>query len=278
MGFFGKLIGRQDQLAEPDRMGRLRDSDEAAQQDLLKAVAQQTRTVELDLGPFATERTPPASAAVPAQAAPEAAAGIWDLDSAAGSPAVAPSGGAGLQIPQPGGEMPDLTAHVSAAPARKRRAKTRLLGFDTSDGQVVDLFNAPDAAAAQARDARFPVGWIVVADGPGYGESFTLKAGMSAIGRGEDQAVALDFGDTAISRSNHAAIVFDPETAQFFLGHGGKSNIVRLNGQPVISNESLKSGDMIRLGETTLRFVALCGSEFSWSANGGQEAEHVEIA
>jgi pSer/pThr/pTyr-binding forkhead associated (FHA) protein len=122
------------------------------------------------------------------------------------------------------------------------------------------------------------VGWIVVADGPGYGESFTLKAGMSAIGRGEDQAVALDFGDTAISRSNHAAIVFDPETAQFFLGHGGKSNIVRLNGQPVISNESLKSGDMIRLGETTLRFVALCGSEFSWSANGGQEAEHVEIA
>ncbi|OED50756.1 hypothetical protein AB838_01010 [Rhodobacteraceae bacterium (ex Bugula neritina AB1)] len=118
----------------------------------------------------------------------------------------------------------------------------------------------------------------MVADGPGYGESFTLQAGMSAIGRGEDQAVALDFGDTAISRNNHAAIVFDPETSQFFLGHGGKSNIVRLNGQPVISNEALKSGDQIRLGETTLRFMALCGEDFNWTSAGTQEAEHVEIA
>jgi hypothetical protein len=189
-------------------------------------------------------------------------------------PAAAPD----PQVPGPAEGLPDIAAHVSAAPSRKRRAKTRLLGFDTSDGQVVDLFNG-QAAAEAAPDTRFPVGWIVVAKGPGYGESFTLKAGMSAIGRGEDQAVSLDFGDTAVSRSNHAAIVYDPETSQFFLGHGGKSNIVRLNGQPVISNEVLNTGDLIRLGETTLRFVALCGADFGWDGSGGEEeADNVEIA
>ncbi len=275
MGFFGKLIGRQDPLSEPAPMERLQVADETMQQEVLKAVAQHTRSVELDLDPQAF----PAADSQPETAAPAAAdpaAGIWDLDPAAAAPA-APPAGAAAQMPQPGGDLPDLTAHVSAAPARKRRAKTRLLGFDTSDGDVVNLFDST-GAAAPARDTKFPVGWIVVADGPGYGESFTLKAGMSAIGRGEDQAVALDFGDTAISRSNHAAIVFDPESSQFYLGHGGKSNIVRLNGQPVISNEVLKSGDLIRLGETTLRFMALCGKDFNWTSAGGQEAEHVEIA
>ncbi|NSY41358.1 FHA domain-containing protein [Leisingera sp. ANG59] len=275
MGFFGKLIGRQDPLSEPAPMERLQVADETMQQEVLKAVAQHTRSVELDLDPQADQAadSQPETAAMPAA---DAAAGIWDLDPAAAAPA-APPAGAAAQMPQPGGELPDLTAHVSAAPARKRRAKTRLLGFDTSDGDVVNLFDS-SGAAAPARDTKFPVGWIVVADGPGYGESFTLKAGMSAIGRCEDQAVALDFGDTAISRSNHAAIVFDPESSQFYLGHGGKSNIVRLNGQPVISNEVLKSGDLIRLGETTLRFMALCGKDFNWTSAGGQEAEHVEIA
>jgi hypothetical protein len=256
-------------------MERLQVADETMQQEVLKAVAQHTRSVELDLDPQADQAadSQPETAAAPAA---DPAAGIWDLDPAAAAPA-APPAGAAAQMPQPGGELPDLTAHVSAAPARKRRAKTRLLGFDTSDGDVVNLFDS-SGATAPARDTKFPVGWIVVADGPGYGESFTLKAGMSAIGRGEDQAVALDFGDTAISRSNHAAIVFDPESSQFYLGHGGKSNIVRLNGQPVISNEVLKSGDLIRLGETTLRFMALCGKDFNWTSAGGQEAEHVEIA
>jgi pSer/pThr/pTyr-binding forkhead associated (FHA) protein len=101
---------------------------------------------------------------------------------------------------------------------------------------------------------------------------------MAQIGRGDDQTIQLDFGDNAISRSNHAAVVYDPETHQVFLGHGGKSNIVRLNDKPVISNEVLKNGDLIRLGETTLRFVALCDPDFNWAGEDGEEADNVEIA
>ena len=43
--------------------------------------------------------------------------------------------------------------------------------------------------------------------------------------------------------------------------------MVRLNGRPVLSTEELTHGDIIRIGETTLRFVALCGTDFTWDDN-----------
>ena len=54
---------------------------------------------------------------------------------------------------------------------------------------------------------------------------------------------------------------------RFYLGHGGKMNLVRLNGRPVLSTEELDSNDLIRIGETTLKFVAFCGPDFSWAGS-----------
>ncbi|SIO40575.1 FHA domain-containing protein [Rhodovulum sp. ES.010] len=153
------------------------------------------------------------------------------------------------------------------AGAQGGRAKTRLLGF----GQPAEGAGDPFADPAGGRNAasaaqRFPVGWLVVIEGPGRGAHFTLYTGVSQIGRGEDQAIRLDFGDTSISRSGHALVAFDDEQTKFFLGSGGKVNIVRLNGQPLLSTEELTHDDTIRIGETKLRFVAFCGPDFSWSA------------
>ncbi|MDV7141151.1 FHA domain-containing protein [Tropicimonas sp. TH_r6] len=148
------------------------------------------------------------------------------------------------------------------------RAKTRLLGFQSATLAAQDPFAVEDSQEAQPV-ARFPVGWIVVTEGPGRGASFTLGNGVSSIGRGEDQAISLDYGDGAISRRNHASIAFDDQASAFFLGQGGKSNIVRLNGRPVLSTEDLKDGDTIRIGETCLRFIALCGDEFTWAERKG---------
>ncbi|WP_242500427.1 FHA domain-containing protein [Tropicimonas sp. IMCC6043] len=159
----------------------------------------------------------------------------------------------------------------TGAPADAARAKTRLLGFQTADFEARDPLAGPHAAAPGSVP-RFPVGWIVVVDGPGRGASFTLLNGVSSIGRGEDQAIRLDFGDISISRQNHASIAFDDEVNRFFLGHGGKSNIVRLNGRPVLSTEDLAGGDTIRIGETTLQFIAFCGEDFSWDGT-GEDAE-----
>lgn len=144
------------------------------------------------------------------------------------------------------------------------RVKTRLLGFNTSmDDDEVDPMTASDQAKA-APYTSFPVGWLMVVEGEGRGSAFSLFHGVSTIGRGEDQTIRLDFGDNSISRENHASIAYDPRQKSFFIGHGGKANIVRRNDRPVLSTEELGAGDQITIGETTLRFVPLCGPEFSW--------------
>lgn len=232
-----------------------------------------------DVRVVSTEQAPAAPTAPAAPAAP-AAVNIWDLEDDGTSTAL-PEPTAPIApvrpVAAPVAEQAVASAAAARSPARSRRTKTRLIGFDKSDGDVVDLFNDAQKAAP-TKSVRFPVGWIVVAEGPGRGESFSLMAGMSQIGRGEDQAIQLDFGDNSISRSNHAAIVYDPDTKEFLLGHGGKSNIVRLNDKPLISNETLKTGDVIRIGETVLRFVALCDKSFNWSDGATEEDEDVAIA
>lgn len=160
-------------------------------------------------------------------------------------------------------EAHGLPADAPSVPRRTGRVKTRLLGFEHSNGTVENL--AHESWDNRLEPVRFAVGWLVVIAGPGRGESFALRAGVSTIGRGEDQAVCLDFGDTAISREAHALVAYDDESRQFFIGHSGKANLVRLNGRPVLTTEPVAHGDRIRLGETTLMLVALCGPEFSWS-------------
>ena len=49
-----------------------------------------------------------------------------------------------------------------------------------------------------------------------------------------------------------------------YLGHGGKANLVRLNGKPVLSTIALSSGDLIRISETSIRFTAFCDDGFDW--------------
>lgn len=166
---------------------------------------------------------------------------------------------------------------VGRAGRRAGRVKTRFLGFEAASDAAADPFAQP-AADNQRVEAHFPVGWIVVVKGPGLGASFTLFNGVSQIGRGDEQAVRLDFGDNSISRENHAAIAYDSEQRTFFLGHGGKANIVRLNDRPVLSTEELSNADIIRIGETSLRFIALCGAGFDWEELHREDSDDAAIA
>ena len=160
-----------------------------------------------------------------------------------------------VQVPPP--------AAVGRGSSRHGRVKTRLLGFNSAPDTGIDPL-AQSAAATPAAFTTFPVGWLIIVTGPGRGSAFTLFNGVSNIGRGEDQTVRLDFGDNSISRENHASIAFDPRQKGFFIGHGGKANIVRLNDRPVLSTEEMSAGDHITIGETTMRFVPFCGPDFSW--------------
>ena len=171
-------------------------------------------------------------------------------------------------------------AQDEAPKRRAGRVKTRLLGFHKPEDKPSDPFAAVAASGSSEEetvapiDPQFPVGWLIVLEGPGRGASFTLTAGVSKVGRGRDQAIRLDYGDTSISRDNHAAIAYDDEQRTFFIGHGGKANLVRLNDMPVLSTETLTDGDLIRIGETMLRFISLCGPEFSWESEGEADSPH----
>jgi hypothetical protein len=169
---------------------------------------------------------------------------------------------------------------------RPTRTRTRILGFDTQPASVVPLFDeagspvAYDAPAAPSMGhVMFPAGWLVVKSGPGTGAAFALMQGISQIGRGVDQTVSLDFGDMAISRQNHASVAYDGSSHQFHIGHGGKSNLVRLNGKPLLSTETLSDGDEIQIGETTLMLKVLCTPAFNWSSSeAGGDGHDMAIA
>ncbi|WP_170384550.1 FHA domain-containing protein [Ruegeria atlantica] len=148
---------------------------------------------------------------------------------------------------------------------RRGRVKTTFLGFERADTHVQELIESSEPVAkTETAQETFPVGWLVVTAGPGRGSCITLTEGLMQIGRNDDQAIQLDFGDTGISRSNHAVIAYDPEDRKCYLGHGGKANLVRLNGKPVLSTVALNSGDLIRISETSIRFAAFCDDGFDW--------------
>ena len=280
MKFIRDLLGKKRNPSSAERAAPV-EKLEQSYRDTIGSLVEETNALETGLTDKIVPQRPVRHVEINDTAKPEAAPvamNIWDLEDDGNSSELP---GTAADLPPVSNELPTAPAVATAAaarsPARLRRTKTRLIGFEKSDGAVVDLFNdAP--TVAPTKSVKFPVGWLVVAEGPGRGESFSLLTGMSQIGRGDDQSVQLDFGDNSISRTNHAAIVYDPDSKEFLLGHGGKSNIVRLNDKPVISNEALKTGDVIRISDTVLRFIALCDKTFNWADGATEEDEDVAIA
>lgn len=204
--------------------------------------------------------TQTANSAVVAKEGPTPTVNIWEMEAEPETAAPAP--------------MPTPAREISADAGARRRAtrtKTRVLGFEPQPAAVVPLFDEGRMEESiepgdKAGVVMYPTGWLVIKTGPGRGAAFPVMRGVSQIGRGSDQTIALDFGDMAISRQHHAAIAYDPMTHQFHVGHGGKSNLVRLNGKPLLSTAVAGDGDEIQIGETTLVLKVLCNADFNWSA------------
>src|SRR5262245_28433933 len=121
---------------------------------------------------------------------------------------------------------------------------------------------------AQSKDAFDPVvGWLVILDGLGRGQFRPIRYGQNAVGRGQDLRISIDFGDSRISREPHAFVIYDEFQRKFFIRDNGKSNIIRLNGNAVLTHAELHDRDVISIGETSLLFVSLCDQNFDWLAS-----------
>ena len=263
MNLFGWLFGRSSKSKRAARFDGSADQQIEATKAAVQSVAQGNgpaagRFPKLSDGaPEVLTQTP--NSAVVAKDGPTPAVNIWELEEEEPAPA-APA-------PTPAREI----AADASARRRATRTKTRVLGFEPQPAAVVPLFDEGRMEESiepgdKAGVVMYPTGWLVIVSGPGRGAAFPVMRGVSQIGRGTDQTISLDFGDMAISRQNHAAIAYDPATHQFHLGHGGKSNLVRLNGKPLLTTSVVTDKDVIQIGETTLMLKVLCTPDFNWSA------------
>lgn len=120
-------------------------------------------------------------------------------------------------------------------------------------------------AATPARDLAPTqvVGWLAVVEGPGRGEVLALGYGVNDIGRGADARIRLDFGDATIDLHNQAAIIYTARSRRFYLQSIASGNWV--DSCPVVGKSvELTGGETLRMGQTRLRFVPLCGPGFDW--------------
>ena len=182
--------------------------------------------------------------------------------------------------PTPANDVPDIPQHeaatapygharkigrpmtISRPPSKPDRVKSRLMNYGQLDAVLDELEG--DGARVVGTVSR-PVGWLVVIEGPGTGAWFTLQSGLTKIGRGPDQTVSLNYGDTAISRTTHASLAYEPADHRFRLGVGKCENDILVNGTPVHETTDLRHGDLITVGETTLRLAAFCDDRFAWA-------------
>jgi FHA domain len=123
------------------------------------------------------------------------------------------------------------------------------------------ISRAPTPASASYEPVT---GWLVTIAGPGRGKASPIFEGMNSVGRDQGQRIPLNFGDAEISREGHFFVTYEPKKRTFHLNHGTKTNLVYLNGEVVLGPMPLTEGDVIEVGKTKLRFVPLCGPEFSW--------------
>lgn len=107
-------------------------------------------------------------------------------------------------------------------------------------------------------------GWLVVLEGPGRGRAVELGFGLNPVGSSPDNRVQLDFGDAGISRDEHFSIAYDAVNRKFHLLRGHGKNLVYVDGAPLTDSRELIPNTDLRVGDTVLRFIALCGEAWAW--------------
>jgi hypothetical protein len=96
---------------------------------------------------------------------------------------------------------------------------------------------------------------------------YRIRSENNSIGRSETMRICIS-GDETIARENHAFVSYDPESNSYTLLPGSARGLVYLNRGPVYSQSPIRPFDEIKLGNTTLLFIPLCGDfggKFRWA-------------
>jgi hypothetical protein len=142
---------------------------------------------------------------------------------------------------------------------------TRIYRPRSATSSATDSSSAIRESQGNEFSAEPLVGWLVVTEGPGRGQSLKLGYGVNSIGRCPEARVALDFGDEEISRQSHAMLTYDTIGRKFYIQHGGGTNLTYLGDQPVLQPHEIKGREVIGIGKTRLTFIPFCGADFEWT-------------
>jgi pSer/pThr/pTyr-binding forkhead associated (FHA) protein len=111
---------------------------------------------------------------------------------------------------------------------------------------------APGEASALGLGHRRGAGELIVVRSPilKQGDRYELDSQALSVGRSEDNDLALH-GDQYAS-AHHARI--EPRGADVWVEDDGSTNGTYVNGTRIEAPERLSSGDVVRVGETELRY------------------------
>jgi FHA domain len=111
---------------------------------------------------------------------------------------------------------------------------------------------APEAVGLPRRETRFEAGRLIVQKSPALdeGADLVLDSAPLTVGRGEHNDLRLE-GDEFVS-SDHAR--FEPRRDGVWVSDVGSTNGTYVNGMRLTRSRRLAPGDIVRIGETDLRF------------------------
>ena len=122
--------------------------------------------------------------------------------------------------------------------------------YDWGQGVGIVLLGAGLGLSLALVEQTMRRAWVQVVRGRQEGRDYTLTKPRSALGLDERAEVGL-FGDPTVTR-RHAEIVV--EGRDYVLVNLDPRNRTIVNGQAVVNRQTLRDGDAIDLGQTSLRF------------------------
>ncbi|MDO4285362.1 MAG: FHA domain-containing protein [Eubacteriales bacterium] len=111
----------------------------------------------------------------------------------------------------------------------------------------------------------YVTGWLVCIDGAEKGRDYRIHAGFNRIGRSYQMDICIE-EDLSITRDNHCSVIYDARENRFSIMPSA-GTVTYLNDEILMKTEPLLAGDRIRIGQTTLEFVAFCQGERKWEEN-----------
>ena len=120
-----------------------------------------------------------------------------------------------------------------------------------------------DNSDSSIHSSRLVVGWLVCTKGASIGQDYRLHVGWNYIGRDRTQDIVLS--DPAVSH-HMAKVCYDPESCTFGVAPSeGAKSLCYLNSKPLRGDRDFEAYDILRIGNTELLLIPLCGERFKWA-------------